>query len=129
MKKTLKNKWVKAAFSLSIAAMFITGCANPEKTPATAEVAVSKAAVTDAAAAGGMQYSPLEMTAAREKMVQANKAMTDKDYKLARELASQAEADASLAQSKASSAKAKLAADALKEDVRILREELDRASK
>jgi hypothetical protein len=40
----------------------------------------------------------------------------------------QAQADAKLAQAKASSAKANAAADALNEDLRVLRQEVDRAN-
>ena len=42
------------------------------------------------------------------------------------ELANQAQVDAKLAQSKASSVKAQAAADVLQDDIRVLREELDR---
>ena len=112
------------------AALLLTvGCGSRLKTPATADVAVSKAAVENAAGAGGAQFAPVEMNAAREKMALANKAMLAKDYKLAIDLASQAEADAKLAQGKANSAKAQTAADALQEDIRVLREELERTSK
>ena len=104
------------------------GCSSL-KTPATADVAVSKAAVESAAGAGGVQYAPVEMNSAREKLALANKAMASKDYKLAVDLAGQAQADAKLAQSKANSAKAQAAADALQDDIRVLREELDRAGK
>ena len=100
------------------------GCSSL-KTPATADVAVSNAAVANAAGADGMEYAPAEMSSAREKMTQANKALADKDYKLASNLANQAEVDAKLAQSKANSAKAKAAADALQDDIRVLREELN----
>ena len=110
---------------LSAVALTTFGCSSL-KTPATADVAVSKAAVENAAGAGGMEYAPIEMNSAREKMVRANKAMADKDYKLASELATQAQADAKLAQGKANSSKAQTAADALQEDIRILRVELDR---
>lgn len=104
------------------------GCANL-KTPATADVAVSKAAVQNAVDAGGGQFAPAEMNAAREKLALANKAMASKDYKQAAELANQAQADAKLAQGKANSAKAQAAADALQDDIRVLRVELDRTSK
>lgn len=120
------NKISVALCGAALALMF--GCASM-KAPATADVAVSKAAVDNAAGAGGVEYAPVEMNAAREKLAQANKAMTVKDYKLARELATQAEADAKLAQSKANSAKAQQASDALQDDIRVLREELDRTSK
>lgn len=114
---------------LCAAAMMLTiGCSSM-KTPATASVAVSNEAVSNAAGAGGAQFAPVEMNSAREKMARANKAMQDKDYKLANELAIQAQADAKLAQGKSSSAKAQLAANALQDDIRVLREELDRAAK
>lgn len=101
------------------------GCSSL-KTPATSDVAVSKAAVDNAAGAGGAQFAPVEMSSAREKLALANKAMLAKDYKLAIELANQAQADAKLAQSKASSVKAQAAADVLQDDIRVLREELNR---
>lgn len=105
------------------------GCGSNLKTPATADVAVSQAAVDNAAQAGGVQYAPVEMNTAREKLALANKAMASKDYERAMDLASQAQADAKLAQGKANSAKAQTAADALQDDIRVLREELARNSK
>ena len=111
---------------LSAAALTLAVGCTSLKTPATADVAVSNAAVANAAGAGGAQYAPLEMNSAREKMALANKAMLDKDYERAIELAGQAEADAKLAQSKASSVKAQAAATVLQDDIRVLREELNR---
>jgi hypothetical protein len=111
----------------SAAVLMTAGCSSL-KTPATSSVAVSKAAVDNAADAGGSEFAPLEMNAAREKMALANKAMAAKDYKLARDLANQAQADAKLAQGKANSAKAQAAATALNDDLRVLRQELDRAN-
>lgn len=99
------------------------------KTPTTASVAVSNAAVDNASSAGGAEFAPVEMRSAREKITLANKAMADKDYNLANKLAAQAQADAKLAQGKANSAKAQAAADVLQNDLRVLREELDRTSK
>jgi len=61
-------------------------------------------------------------------MALANKAMADKDYKLASDYANQAQVDAKLAQSKANSAKAQTAVEALQESIRVLREELNRAN-
>ena len=119
------KQWFTLLCAASMALTF--GCSSL-KTPVTAEVAVSKAAVDNAAGADAMEYAPVEMTSAREKMAKANKAMTDKDYKLARDFAAQAQVDARLAQGKANSAKAQTAANALNEDIRVLREELDRSS-
>ncbi|MDN4052219.1 DUF4398 domain-containing protein [Massilia sp. YIM B02763] len=109
-------------------ALALVACASPEKTPATAAVAVSHNAVENAVSAGAPELAPQEINAAREKMMRANQALAAKDYKTARELAVQAQADAKLAQSKANSAKATAAADALNQDLRVLRQEVDRAN-
>ncbi|MFZ6742864.1 DUF4398 domain-containing protein [Undibacterium sp. JH2W] len=124
MNKNLKS----GMFAVCGATMLMMMGCSSMKTPATAEVAVSKEAVNNAAVAGGAEFAPVEMNSAREKMAMANKAMQAKDYKLANDLATQAQADAKLAQAKANSAKAEKAANALQDDIRILREELDRAN-
>jgi len=109
--------WLKLLCGIAVGTM--VGCSSM-KTPA-------KAAVESAASAGGAQYAPLEMRSAREKLDKAKKALADKEFELAADLANQAEADAKLAQSKAGSAKAKVAADAIDDDIRVLREELKRS--
>ncbi len=106
----------------------LAACSSPQKAPATAEVAVSRNAVENAVQAGAGTLAPDEITMAREKMLKANQALAAKDYKLARELATQAEADAKLAQSKANSEKANAASAALDADLRALRQEVDRAN-
>jgi hypothetical protein len=105
----------------------LAGCSSM-KTPATAEVASSRTAVEAAASTGAPELAPAEMAAARDKMLRANQALAAKDYRTAQDLAQQAQADAKLAQSKASSAKATEAANKLQEDIRVLREELERAN-
>jgi hypothetical protein len=111
-----------------IAVLLAAGCSSL-KTPATADVAVSNAAVADAAGAGGAEFAPIEMKSARDKLDLAKKAMAAKDYKRASELANEAQADAKLAQAKANSAKAQKAAQALQDDIQLLRNEVDRANK
>lgn len=119
-----------AALSMLCAATVLGayGCTSL-KTPATADVAVSKAAVDNAAGADGAAYAPVEMRLAREKLALANKALANKDYELASQLAKEARADARLAQGKANSAKAQAAADALDSDLRVLDQELQRTRK
>ena len=110
-----------------VAVLALSACAS-QKAPATADVAVSRNAVANAMQAGAAELAPVEITAARSKMMRANEALAAKDYKLARELAVQAQADAQLAQSKANSAKATAASNALTEDLRVLRQEVERAN-
>jgi Skp family chaperone for outer membrane proteins len=122
----------KSHLSRAFCAMMVltlAACASSQKAPATADVAVSKNAVENAVSAGAAELAPQEITAARSKMQLANQALAAKDYALARDLATQAQADAKLAQSKANSAKANAAANALNDDLRVLRDEVDRAGK
>lgn len=132
LNKTGNHAKTSAAYSLACVwacvltcLLALSGCAS-QKAPATAEVAVSRAALDSATSAGAAEAAPLEMQAARDKLARASAALNDKDYAQAYALASQAEADARLAQSKAGSAKAVAAAAALQESVRVLREELQR---
>jgi len=103
----------------------LAACAS-QKTPAVADVAVSRSAVESATSAGAAELAPAEMQSARDKLMRANQALAAKDYRTAQDLATQASADAKLAQSKASSAKATTAANELQESIRVLREELAR---
>jgi len=122
-----QNSRTRVALTLLCAASVLGayGCSSL-KAPATADVAVSSAAVDNAASADGAEYAPVEMRLAREKLALANKALTNKDYELASQLAKEARADARLAQGKANSAKAQAAASALESDIRVLDEELQR---
>ena len=106
------------------AIFFLAGCAS---IPApTEQIATSKAAVDDALSAGGNEFAPLQLKSAIDKMEAAERAMGDKNYVLARQLAEQAQIDAQLAQAMARTNKAQKAADALQESSRVLRQEIDR---
>ena len=107
--------------------LFLFGC-NSVPPPVTANMAVTTAEVKNAAAGGGGELAPVEMRSAREKLAQANVALAAHDYQAASDYAAQAQADAQLVQTKVSSIKAQQAATALQEDIRVLREELDRAN-
>jgi hypothetical protein len=120
-------KFLLAAVTGSVL-VFTAGCSSM-KVPATTSIAVSNEAVNSAGGAGGAEFAPVEMNSARQKLALSKQAMAAKDYKLANDLATQAQADAKLAQGKANSAKAQLASNALQDDIRVLREELDRNSK
>jgi Domain of unknown function (DUF4398) len=120
---TVQHKFKVICGALALLAL---GACASNKTPATADVAVSRAAVANATSAGAADLAPEEMKSAREKMMRANQALAAKDYKLAQDLAAQAQADAQLAQSKANSAKATTAADELQQSIRVLRDEVNR---
>lgn len=108
------------------AAILLAGCASTP--PPVEQMATSRAAVNNASSAGGNEFAPLQLKSAMEKMDNAERAMTEKNYVRARELAEQAQVDAKLAEATARSAKAQKAAEALQEDSRVLRQELERKS-
>jgi len=108
----------------AISAIVMAGCAS---IPApTEQMAVSRTAVSNALSAGSNEFAPLPLKSAMEKMEAAERAMMDRNYELARQLAEQAQLDAKLAGTMARSTKAQKAADALQEGSRVLRQEIDR---
>ena len=110
-----------------LALLVVAACASMP--PPTSELGVSTAAVAHAAGAGANEAAPVDMNSARDKLARANKAMIDKDYKLALSLSQEAQADARLAEAKADSARAVKAAAAVQADGQALREELARKVK
>lgn len=124
--KKLSKSWLIGA--CVVGGMTLGACTSSLKAPATADVAVSQAAVENANSADGTEFAPEDMRKAREKLAIAKQALAAKDYKTATDYANQAQADAKLAQAKAGSAKAQAVSATLQEDIRILRVELDRAA-
>ncbi len=122
-----KYRGYRGVVALGFAVATLSGCAGVA--PPTEQMAVSKAAVASAASAGGGEFASLEMRSAQEKMDGATRAMQKEDYEAARRLAESAEVDARLAEKKAQSAKARKAADVTQEDIRVLREEINRKTK
>ena len=106
------------------ASILMAGCASNQAP--VEQMALSRSAVSNAMSAGGNEYAPIQFKSANDKLDAAEKAMADKKYDLAKQLAEQAEVDAKVAGSMARSAKAQKAADALQEDIRVLRHEIER---
>ncbi len=127
MNKFSSYQWYRAVAAIGCAAVVIAGCASIP--PPTEQMAVSKSALANAVSAGGSEYAPVEMRTAQEKMDRANRAMDKEDYENARWLAEEAQADARLAEKKAQSAKAQKAVSVMQDDIRVLREEINRKSK
>lgn len=118
--------------STTVAAIvFMAGCANtPPSMPApTEQMAVSRAALNNASSTGGSEFAPIQYKSAMEKMEAAERALGEKNYTRARLLAEEAQVDADLAAAAARSAKAKKASDAVQEDSRVLRQEINRKTK
>jgi membrane-associated HD superfamily phosphohydrolase len=129
MKGFSKYKWVQMMSVMVLAVVFTAGCATTEKRDMAAQLAVAKTAVADAVSAGAPEFAPVELKTAQDNLQDAEKAATDDDYKRARKLGENAQANAQLATAKARAAKAKQAADALKESDQTLQNEMNRKLK
>lgn len=103
----------------------LSGCAS---TPAPkSELAVSKAAIDNALAAGGAEYAPVPMKTARDKQERAEKLVAEgEDFAKARYLAEQAALDARAAQATAESVKAQKSVEEAMRNQTSLQQEIDR---
>lgn len=103
----------------------LVGC-SASVPPPTQKIALSSAAINQAEASGAVEYAPVEMRAAREKLAQAKGAMNMEENKKALQLAEQAEVDAQLAEAKARTAKSQKAVSELQESIQALKKEIER---
>src|SRR5487761_2256245 len=110
-----------------VAVILISGCASVP--PPIEQMAVSRAALNNANSAGANEFAPVQLKSAMDKMQGAEQAMTAEHYQLASQLAEEAEVDAKLAGLISRSIKAQKAAEAIQEDSRVLRNEIDRKTK
>ncbi|MFN7123523.1 MAG: DUF4398 domain-containing protein [Hydrogenophaga sp.] len=112
----------------ALAALTLTlmACATRIAAP-TQELALSRAAIEAAARAGAAELAPNELNIARQKQVMADTAMTQEQYDRALLLSNEVQVDARLAEAKARSVRADKAAGEIREDGRVLRQEINRA--
>ena len=95
--------------------------------PPNEEMAVSRSTLQRVSAAPKVAAdAPMDLQRAREKFVQAEKAMSDKDYVQARRLATEAAVDARLAESKADAATSAASMQQVQDGIRALQEEINR---
>ncbi|MEO7622138.1 MAG: DUF4398 domain-containing protein, partial [Gallionella sp.] len=77
------NKRVSSLATILAAAVLITACASTP--PPTEQMALSRAAVSNATSAGGNEYAPIQLKSAVDKMNAAERALNTKDYIRARQ--------------------------------------------
>lgn len=106
----------------------LVGCSS-KMPPPTQKIALTEAAINQAEASGAVEYAPVEMRSAREKLAQARTAMNLEENKKALQLAEQAEVDAQLAEAKARTAKSQRAVTELQEGIKTLKMEIERKTK
>lgn len=102
-----------AALVLALSAtLFLGACASKGPPPVDAMTS-ARAAITQAEAAQAGQLAPVELLAARDKLVQADAAVRAEEFGKARRLAEQAAADGMLAERMSRAARARQAATEL----------------
>ena len=108
-----------------LAAGTLAACSSTP--PPNEEMAVGRATLQRVSAAPNVAAdAPIELQRARDKWVQAEKAMTDKDYVQARRLSTEAAADARVAESKAGASTSAASLKQVQEGIRALDEEIKR---
>ncbi|HCL85186.1 DUF4398 domain-containing protein [Pulveribacter sp.] len=110
--------------SAALALGALAACSSTPKP--TEEMAVGRAAVERVTAMPEVAANaPVEMQRARDKWLQAERAMSNKDYKEARRLATEAEAEARLAESKAEAVDNARTLQEVQGSIRSLQREID----
>jgi hypothetical protein len=97
------------------------GCVSAPSPPLT-ELALARTAIHQAEQAGAAQAAPVELSAARERLAEAEHLAGD-DPDRARWRASESESDARLAEATAQDAKARVAANELDKSLNAIRAE------
>jgi len=116
--------WRLRGLFLITAALALAACAN-EGPPPTTEVTLADSTIRDAETAGAVQYSPVELNTAREKLEAARRNMQDDNNEQARRLAEEAEVDARLAELRARTKTTRDAVAAIQSSIDALRRELN----
>ena len=118
------HAWISAA----IAALTVAGCAAELQRSAQRPEEVTRAIATVDAAerAGAYEQANVELTAARRKLADAEKALQDGRRGVAARLGEEADLDAQLAMAKARNAEMQSVAAELNESIRRLQEEVRR---
>jgi len=113
---------MKTAALTALMAIALVGCAS---TPRPAEeLARAKSLVQQADAANAQRFAADELTDARDKLQEAEKADTAKDYDVTRRRANEAAADAELASALARSRQVEQAANEQAQSIEALRDQI-----
>jgi hypothetical protein len=120
---SVRKGWAGAAASVC-AALVLAGCASNAP---VAEVTRARTLIEQAEKAGALQYAPVELGEARDKLRLADAALEDGREEEARARANEAAAGAELAQAKAASGRADKAAEEVSRSTETLQREAGRS--
>lgn len=119
-----------ATIRTSAAALALAALAACSSTPPpTEQMAVTRTTVNRVAAAPAVATgAPVELQMARDKFMQAERAMATEDYVTARRLAAEAEVDARVAETRADATRNAANLAQVQDSIRALQEEINRRS-
>jgi lipopolysaccharide biosynthesis regulator YciM len=114
-----------AAISVSVIALVAAGCASARPLAST-KISQAERAVDEAQQVGAVTTASAELRVAEDKLKEAQAAMVKGDYDNAMRLADQAAADADYARARAINVRVTKAVDDMKQNIQVLRQELER---
>ncbi len=102
-----------------LASVTLSGCATSTPPP-VADLAIASSTIDDAEHNGAVEFAPIQLQAARNKLAAAQQAVRGDDNKLAVSLAYEAKVEAKLAQVTAEAGHARKSAEAVQQTVDTL---------
>ncbi|RJR22773.1 MAG: DUF4398 domain-containing protein [Nitrospiraceae bacterium] len=127
----MRNRWgstLKILLLLFCCAFLLGSCAT-KGVPPVKEIATVERSINMARESNAEIYAPLELRYAEDKLQQAKAAMQMEEYTKAGRLTDEAAIDARLAETKALTEKEKKSVKETKDNIDILRNEIERAKK
>ncbi|OHB33631.1 MAG: hypothetical protein A2X84_04655 [Desulfuromonadaceae bacterium GWC2_58_13] len=124
----IKTWMLLNACLITLFMVVLAGCAVQVPAPEK-QVTLATQSIAQAESSGAVEFAPVELKSARDKLSQAKLAMDKEENLKAKRLADEAMVDANLAEAKAQSAKSRKVVEELKESIRVLREEMNRNAK
>ncbi len=122
---SMKNWMLLNACLVTLFMVVMAGCATQVPAPEK-QVTLATQSIAQAESSGAVEFAPVELKSARDKLSQAKIAMDKEENLKAKLLADEAMVDANLAEAKARSAKAQKVVEEFKESINVLREEMNR---
>lgn len=112
---------------LFVLVILFSGCSSVPKP--VGEIARAKAQIDTAVTNEAGRFAAVELDRAKGKLRRAEKAILEKEYLTAKQLADEARSDAKLAAAKANATRAKQSAQEMKDTVQTMEREIDRVQK
>jgi len=126
---TIREKNKKRSFWLLLCCAFLLVACAGNAVPPVKEISTVEKELSVARGSDAEIYAPLELRYAEDKLRDAKSALAREEYDKARQLTEEASINAKLAEAKASAEKEKKLVQETKDNIDILRKEIERVQK